>query len=91
MTPAKRVAVTDSANGSGTSSRNGYLPNEDALQEIYRIMQRSGIDKLFHADEDRIIDRTAIVTVPCTVCDVGTFFNPKGTVFDTVTGEPSWD
>ena len=30
----------------------------------------------------------------CTVhifCDVGTAFNPKSTVFDTGTGEPSWD
>jgi hypothetical protein len=67
------------------------LPNEEALQEIYRIMQSPGVDDLFHADEDRFIDRTATVTVPCTVHDVGTVFNPKGTVFDTVTGEPSWD
>jgi hypothetical protein len=29
------------------------LPNEEALEEIYRVMQLSGIDELFHADEDR--------------------------------------
>ena len=67
------------------------LPNEEALQEIYRIMQSPGIDELFHADEDRFIDRTATVTVPCDVRDVGTAFHPKDTVFDTPTGEPSWD
>jgi hypothetical protein len=54
-------------------------------------MQSPGTDELFRADEDRFIDRTATVTVPCTVCDVGTHFSAKGTVFDTVTGEPSWD
>ena len=67
------------------------LPNEEALQEIYRIMQQPGIDELFRADEDRIIDRTATVTVPCDVCDTGTEFDPKGTVFDTPSGEPRWD
>jgi len=67
------------------------LPDEDSLQEIYRIMQSPGIDELFHADEDRFIDRTATVTVPCEVRDTGTAFNPKGTVFDTPTGEPSWE
>jgi EthD domain len=67
------------------------LPNEEALHEIYRIMQSPGIKELFRADEDRIIDRTATVTAPCMVFDVGTAFNPRGTVFDTVTGEPSWD
>jgi len=67
------------------------LPNEAALQEIYSIMQQPGIDDLFRADEDRIIDRTATVTVPCDVCDAGTVFSPKGTVFETATGEPSWD
>jgi len=67
------------------------LPNEAALHEIYRIMQTPGIDELFHADEDRFIDRTATMTIHCDVRDVGTEFNPKGTVFDTPTGEPSWD
>lgn len=67
------------------------LPSEAALNEIYRIMQEPGIDELFRADEDRIIDRTATVTVPCTVCDLGTVFDPKGTVFDTPNGVPSWD
>ncbi len=67
------------------------LPDEDALQEVYRIMQSRGFDELFHADEDRFIDRTATVTVPCDVRDTGTVFDPKGTVFDTPTGEPSWE
>lgn len=67
------------------------VPDEGTLQEIYRIMQEPDKDALFRADEDRIIDRKATVTVPCTVCDVGTVFDPKGTVFDTATGEPSWD
>jgi hypothetical protein len=67
------------------------LPDEAALNEIYRIMQLPGIDELFHADEDRFIDRRFTVTVPCDVADVGTTFDPKGTVFDTPAGEPSWD
>jgi hypothetical protein len=67
------------------------LPDEAALQEIYRIMQQPGIDELFRADEDRFIDRTATVTAHCEVRDVGTVFDSKGTVFDTPTGEPSWD
>lgn len=67
------------------------LPNEEALKEIYRIMQEPEHDALFWADEDRFIDRTATVTVACDVRDVGTAFNPKGTVFDTPTGEPRWD
>jgi hypothetical protein len=67
------------------------LPDEAALHEIYRIMQTPGIDELFLADEHRFIDRTATVTVPCEVRDTGTVFDPKGTVFDTPSGEPCWD
>ncbi len=67
------------------------LPDEAALHEIYRIMQEPGIDELFWADEDRFIDRRTTVTVACDVKDVGTVFDPKGTVFDTPSGEPSWD
>ena len=67
------------------------LPSEEALQEIYGIMQEPDKDHLFRADEDRFIDRTATVTVVCDVHDVGTRFDPKGTVFDTPTGEPHWD
>lgn len=85
--------------GSGYGPREGnwdlisewILPDEDALWEIYRIMQSPGIDALFHADEDRFIDRTATMTVHCEVRDTGTIFEPRGTVFDTPTGEPSWD
>jgi hypothetical protein len=67
------------------------LPDEAALHEIYRIMQTPGIDELFHADEDRFIDRNATMTIHCEVRDVGVKFNPKGTVFDTPDGQPRWD
>ena len=67
------------------------LPDEAALHEIYRIMQSPGIDELFHADEDRFIDRTATMTIHCEVRDVGVEFDPKGTVFDTPDGQPRWD
>lgn len=67
------------------------LPNEAALEEIYRIMLTPDINALFHADEDRIIDRTATVTIHCEVRDTGTVFDPEGTVFDTPTGEPYWE
>ena len=67
------------------------LPDEAALHEIYRIMQEPGIDELFHADEDRFIDRTATVTVPCEVRGGGNAFDPQGTVFDTPDGVPRWD
>lgn len=67
------------------------LPDEAALQEVYRIMQEPGKIELFRADEDRFIDRRATVTAPCTVVGGGTVFDPRGTVFDTASGEPSWD
>jgi hypothetical protein len=67
------------------------LPREDNLHEIYRIMQSPGIKQLFEQDEERLIDRKATVSMPCTVFDSGTVFDPKGTVFDTWTGEPSWE
>jgi len=66
-------------------------PSEENFHEIHRIMQLPEIDRLFHEDEDRFIDRQAIVMMPCTVFDTGTVFNAKGTVFDTPSGEPSWD
>ena len=47
------------------------------MNEIYRIMQSPGIDELFRADEDRFIDRTATVTVPCTVCDLARCLTPR--------------
>jgi hypothetical protein len=67
------------------------LPREENLHEIYRIMESPGIKQLFQEDEDRFIDRKANVTMLCTVFDMGTVFNPKGTVFDTRNGEPSWE
>jgi len=67
------------------------LPDEEALKEIYRIMLTPDINALFLADEDRIIDRTATMTIHCEVRDTGTVLNPAGTVFDTPDGRPSWD
>ena len=67
------------------------MPDEAAFHEITRIMESPGIKRLFHEDEDRFIDRKAIVMAPVEVRDIGTVFDPKGTVFDTPSGEPSWD
>ena len=67
------------------------LPSEENYNEVIRLMLTPELDPLFHADEDRFIDRSATVMIPCTVFDTGTVFNPKGTVFDTPTGEPSWE
>jgi hypothetical protein len=67
------------------------LPDEAAYIEVLRIMQLPDIGKLFQDDEDRIMDRRSIVDAHVTVYDSGTVFDPKGTVFDTPTGEPSWD
>jgi hypothetical protein len=67
------------------------MPSEENFLEIQRIMESPGIKRLFQEDEDRFIDRKEIVMMPCTaVCNTGTAFNPKGTVFDTPTGIPSW-
>lgn len=67
------------------------MPDEATFLEIQRIMESPGIKQLFQDDEDRIIDRRHVVMMPCTaVCDTGTTFDPRGTVFDTPTGEPSW-
>jgi hypothetical protein len=67
------------------------LPTEENLRKIYRIMETPGIQHLFREDEDRFIDRTATITMPCVIFDTGTVLNPKGTVFDTPTGEPAWE
>ncbi len=67
------------------------LNDEAALHEIYRIMASPELDGYFHADEDRFIDRTATLSMHCVVSDTGTTFNPINTVFDTKSGEPSWD
>ena len=66
------------------------MPDEAAFVEIQRIMESPGIKRLFQEDEDRFIDRQKIVMMPCEVRTTGTTFDPKGTVFDTPTGEPSW-
>lgn len=67
------------------------LDSEQDLYEIYRIMQTPEYDRYFREDEDRFIDRVHTVTMHCVVCDTGTAFRPENTVFDTPTGEPSWE
>jgi hypothetical protein len=67
------------------------LPSEENYNEVIRLMLTPELDPLFEADEDRFIDRSATVMIPCTVADTGVDFNPKGTVFDTPTGVPSWE
>ena len=67
------------------------LPSEENYNEVIRIMLTPELDPLFEADEDRFIDRTATMMIPCSVADTGTEFNAKGTVFDTGTSLPSWD
>lgn len=67
------------------------VESEDDLNEIYRIMESSECKALFRDDEDRFIDRAENVTMPVVVHDVGVKFDPRGTVFDTPSGEPSWE
>jgi hypothetical protein len=67
------------------------MPDEAAWHEITRIMESPGIKRLFHEDEDRFIDRKAIVMAPAEERNTGVVFKPEGTVFDTPSGEPSWD
>ena len=45
--------------------------DEAAFNEILRIMETPHIRKEFEDDEDRFIDRTATVMVPCVVADTG--------------------
>jgi len=65
--------------------------DEASYQEIMKFFRNPEIDRFFYEDEERFMDRSTIVDVPCEVRDTGTVFNPKGTVFDTPTGEPRWD
>lgn len=67
------------------------LPSEQNYQEVIRIMESPGVKHLFEQDEDRFIDREATVMIPCDLADTGVVLPPHGTVFDTPTGEPSWD
>jgi hypothetical protein len=48
------------------------MPDEAAFNEILRIMESPEIRKEFEEDEDRFIDRSATVMVPCVVADTGT-------------------
>ena len=68
-----------------------YPSTEEDLQEIFRLMESPEYKHYFEEDEDRFIDRKMNVMMPCTVADTGVVFNAKNTVFDTVSGEPSWD
>lgn len=65
--------------------------SEEDLNAIYAIMESPEYRHYFLEDEDRFIDRMMNVTMPCTVATSGTHFDPKNTVFDTPTGEPSWE
>jgi hypothetical protein len=47
------------------------MPDEESYLEIQRIMESPGIKEQFWEDEDRFIDRTAIVMIPCEVRDTG--------------------
>lgn len=68
-----------------------HLPSEEALRQVFAIMESPECQALFKDDEDRFIDRTMNVMVPVAVCDTGTGFDPAGTVFDTPCGSPNWD
>jgi hypothetical protein len=68
------------------------MASEDDWDEVQRLMVESEHQHLFLEDEDRFIDRKYIVMVPCTASyNTGTVFNPEQTVFDTPTGQPSWE
>jgi hypothetical protein len=47
------------------------MPDENAFNEILRIMDTPGIREEFWEDEDRFMDRSATVMIPCTVADTG--------------------
>ena len=67
------------------------VASEEDLHKIFAIMESAEYRHFFEEDEDRFIDRTMNVMMPCTIGDTGVAFNPKNTVFDTVSGEPSWE
>ena len=67
------------------------VESEEALQEIFAIMESPEYKHFFEEDEDRFIDRKMNVMMPVTLCETGTVLNPANTVFDTVDGQPSWD
>jgi len=66
------------------------VDSEEDLNQIFAIMESPEYRDYFEQDEDRFIDRTMNVMIPCTVSDYGAVFKPENTVFDTVSGEPSW-
>ena len=60
------------------------MPNEEALQEVYRIFADPAIGKEFYDDEERFLDRDAVISIRCKDTDV---FN-TGTV---LTLQPTLD
>ena len=66
------------------------VDSEEDLNKIFAIMESPEYRDYFEQDEDRFIDRTMNVMIPCTVSDYGAVFKPENTVFDAVSGEPSW-
>ena len=67
------------------------VDSEEDLHKIFAIMESSEYRDYFEQDEDRFIDRTMNVMIPCTVSDYGAVFKQADTVFDTVSGDPSWE
>jgi hypothetical protein len=62
------------------------------FDEIQGHMEDPEYKHLFLDDEDRFIERTALMMMPCTAShNTGTVFDPRNTVFDTPSGEPSWE
>jgi hypothetical protein len=48
------------------------MASEKDYLEVRRIMGQPEIDRQFHEDEDRFLDRTSVVMVVCDVADTGT-------------------
>jgi hypothetical protein len=46
------------------------LPNEEALEEVYRIFKDPEIGKEFYDDEGRFLDRDAVLSITCRDHDV---------------------
>ena len=67
------------------------VDSEEDLHKIFAIMESSEYRDYFEQDEDRFIDHTMNVMIPCTVSDYGAVFKQADTVFDTVSGDPSWE
>jgi hypothetical protein len=67
-----------------------------ATREDFDMIQQQMVEpklhRYFYEDEERFIHRQTIMMVPVEASySSGTAFDPKDTVFDTPSGEPSWD